>query len=172
MTTAKPRAIVHVGNDITAPVPDRALTAVLEEPLRRFHSLRSARLKGIRVRWGKTVPVVRYGRLNAWAEREQRRFDEQRAKPHVPGTEPTSVRVLQAFLGTLVMATRFLVFLPLCIVWVIALIAQHTVSSLVLAVVLVMLGSISAFTTSVVIRARRARGANWFTGLAPKVRSN
>jgi Flp pilus assembly protein TadB len=68
--------------------------------------------------------------------------------------------------------SRFLVFLPLCIVWVIALIAQHTVSSLVLAVVLVMLGSISAFTTSVVIRARRARGANWFTGLAPKVRSN
>jgi glycerol uptake facilitator-like aquaporin len=115
---------------------------------------------------------VRYRRLDAWAEREQRRFDEQRANPRVPGTEPTALRALQAFLGTFVMATRFLVLLPLCIVWVIALIAQHTASSLVSAVVVVMLGSIFAFTTGVMIRARRERGANWFTGLAPKVRSN
>ena len=115
--------------------------------------------------------MARYRRLDAWAEREQRRFDEQRANPSVPGTEPTWLRTLQAFFSIFVMATRCLV-LPLLVVWAIALIAQHTVSSLVLAIVVVMLASISAFTTSVMIRARRERGANWFTGLAPKVRSN
>jgi glycerol uptake facilitator-like aquaporin len=115
--------------------------------------------------------MVRYHRLDAWAEREQRRFDDQQANPSVPGTEPTWVRALQAFFSIFVVATMCLV-LPLLVVWAIALIAQHTVSSLVLAIVVVMLASISAFTTSVMIRARRERGANWFTGLAPKVRSN
>jgi glycerol uptake facilitator-like aquaporin len=115
--------------------------------------------------------MARYRRLDAWAEREQRRFDEQRANPPVPGTEPTWLRALQAFFSIIVMATRCLV-LPLLVVWAIALVAQHAVSSLVLAIVVVMLASISAFTTSVAIRARRERGANWFTGLAPKVRSN
>jgi hypothetical protein len=63
--------------------------------------------------------------LAAWAEREQRRFDRQKANPRVPGTESTGQRLLQGFLGTFAMAVKG-VLLPLYVVWTATLIAQHT----------------------------------------------
>jgi glycerol uptake facilitator-like aquaporin len=108
-----------------------------------------------------------YRFLNAWAEREQRRFEQQLANPRVPGTESTGQRFLQGFLATFVMATKC-VILPLFVIWIVQLIARHTAQSLVLAVAVVMLFSLSVFTTGAVIRARREKGLNWFTGLAPK----
>lgn len=109
--------------------------------------------------------------LATWAEREQRRFDQQKANPGVPGTESTGRRILQGFLGTFAMVVKG-VILPLYLVWTVALIAQHTLQSLILAVALMMLFSITAFTTALLVHARRQGGLNWVTGLGPKAESN
>lgn len=109
--------------------------------------------------------------LNEWAEREQRRFEAQQAKSRPPRVQSKRQRILQGFFGSFATALKCLL-LPLYVVWIVTLITQHTVQSLALAVGIVMLFSLSAFTTAYVIRARRASGVNWLTGLAPKVRSN
>ena len=109
-----------------------------------------------------------YRFLNAWAEREQRRFEQQQANPRVPGAESTGLRFLQGSIAIFNMAIKFVILLPVCVVWTVKLIAQHTVQSLVLAVAVVMLLSLSAFTTGAVIHSRREKGLNWLTGLAPK----
>jgi hypothetical protein len=109
--------------------------------------------------------------LAAWAEREQRRFEQQKTNPRVPGTEPTGLRILQGFFGTFTMAVKGLL-LPLYVVWTVKLITQHTVQSLVLAVAIVMLFSLSVFTTAHTVHTRREQGRDWFTGLTPKVESN
>ena len=109
--------------------------------------------------------------LAVWAEREQRRFEEQKANPRVPGTESTRQRILQGFFGIFGMAVKCVIF-PLYVVWAITLITQHTVRSLVLAVAVTMLFSLSVFTTTHLVHTRREHGLNWFTGLAPKAHSN
>jgi hypothetical protein len=114
--------------------------------------------------------MANYRFLNAWAEREQRRFDQQRANPRLPGTESRRLRILQASLTVFNMVAKFAILFPLYIFWIAKLIAQHTVQSLALAVALLALFSFSAFTTGYAIRARRASGMNWLTGLAPRVR--
>jgi uncharacterized membrane protein YhaH (DUF805 family) len=69
------------------------------------------------------------------------------------------------------MATKC-VLLPLYVFWIVTLLAQDTLQSLVLAVAIVMLFSLSVFTTAYAIHTRREHGRNWFTGLAPKAPSN
>ncbi len=116
--------------------------------------------------------MANYRLLNAWAERDQRRFEQRQSKPpRVPGTEPTVLRVLQAVLGTLAMTLKF-VTIPGLLIYAVRLAAQHTARSLLLALAILMLDSISVFTGVVVIQARREKGLNWFTGLAPRARSN
>jgi hypothetical protein len=78
--------------------------------------------------------------------------------------------MLQGFFGTFAMAAKCVV-LPLYLAWAVTLVARHTVQSLVLAVAIVMLFSVSVFTTAHSVRTRRDAGRNWFTGLAPKVPS-
>jgi hypothetical protein len=111
--------------------------------------------------------MVRYRRLDAWAIRDQRRFDN----PPVPGTEPPGLRILHAFFSVLVVVAKCLI-VPFFVVWVVVLAAQHTAQSLALAVVVAVLGGISAFTTGAMIHSRREHGVNWLTGLATKPRSN
>jgi hypothetical protein len=118
-----------------------------------------------------TGSIGNYRWLNAWAEREQRRFDEHQSNPRLPGTEPTALRILQTSLSTLAMAMKGFT-LPFLLAGAIAFIARHTVQSVALGVALVMVAGLSSFTTGVLIHARRASGRNWFTGLAPRVRSN
>ena len=126
---------------------------------------------GTRVPMGYTYSIGNYRWLNAWAEREQRRFDERQSNPRLPGTEPTALRMLQASFSTLAMAMKGFT-LPFLLVAAIAFIARHTAQSVALGVAMVMVAGLSSFTTGVLIQARRASGRNWFTGLAPRVRSN
>ena len=110
--------------------------------------------------------MVRYRRLDAWAKRDQRRLEN----PPVPGTEPPGLRILHAFFSIVVVVARCLI-LPFFVVWIVVLVTQHTAQSLALAVVVAMLGGVSAFTTGAMIHSRREHGVNWLTGLAPKRRS-
>ena len=113
----------------------------------------------------------KYRFLNEWAEREQRRFEARQVKARPPRLQSAWQRILQGFFGTFATASRCVLF-PIYVVWIVTLVAQQTVQSLALAVGLMMLFSLSAFTTAYMIRSRRANGFNWFTGLAPKVRSS
>jgi hypothetical protein len=120
---------------------------------------------------GTPIVMGNYRFLNAWAEREQRRFDQQRAHPPVPGSESRRLRILQASITVFNMIAKFVVLYPIYIFLIVKLVSEHTVPSLLLAVVFLMLFGFSIFTTSTLIRLRRERGENWFTGLAPKMRS-
>jgi hypothetical protein len=78
----------------------------------------------------------------------------------------------QASITVFNMIAKFVVLYPIYIFLIVTLVSEHTVPSLLLAVVFLMLFGFSIFTTSTLIRLRRERGENWFTGLAPKMRSD
>jgi hypothetical protein len=110
------------------------------------------------------MPSYRW--LDAWAQRDQRHFDAQRARPpREPGTEPLPARILNGVVGTVTTATK-LVTIPALSVWTIMLIARHTVRSLVLAVAVGMILSTSVLTGVMVVQHRRAHGRNVITGNA------
>lgn len=114
------------------------------------------------------MPVASYRWLNSWAERDQRRFEQRRSRPpSEPGTEPTALRIIAIVMATFGMGIKA-VTLPMFVIWAVALLVQHTVRSVVLAVAVLMVASMSAFTTAAVIHARREHGRNWFTGLPPR----
>jgi hypothetical protein len=116
------------------------------------------------------VLVPSYRCLDAWAERDQRRLEQrQSTPPRAPGSEPAALRVLVGGLGTFAMALKF-VTIPGMLIWAVRLAVQHTLRSLLLALVVLMLASFSVFTTTVLVQARREHGRNWFTGLAPRAR--
>jgi hypothetical protein len=111
-----------------------------------------------------------YRWLEAWAARDQRRFEEQQKRPpRSPGSEPLGARVLTGLFGTVATVVK-LVTLPVLLVWTITLIAQHTVRSIVLAVAVSMILSISTFTGVATYQGRRRHGRNIITGLARKPR--
>jgi hypothetical protein len=107
---------------------------------------------------------VAYRWLDTWAETGQRRFDERHARaPREPGTEPLFARILTAIFGTVATAMK-LITIPVFVAWTIAMIAQHTIRSLVLAVALMMLTAMFVGTGVMLIQNRREN--NVVTGLA------
>jgi hypothetical protein len=114
--------------------------------------------------------VARYGRLDRWAERDQQRFDQQRAESnvHEPGTEAGWQRGLIAFLSGVTWATKpalafALIRLPIAVAH-----EQGILAAAVVTPVLASAAGLSIFVTIEHARSRRREGRNWFTGLAPQ----
>lgn len=114
--------------------------------------------------------MARYGRLDRWAEREQRRFDEQRAESNVrrPGTEAAWQRWLIAVFSGVTWATKpalafALIRLPIAVAHEQGILAAAAVTP-----VLAIAAGLSIFVTIEHVRSRRREGRNWFTGLAPR----
>jgi ABC-type protease/lipase transport system fused ATPase/permease subunit len=101
--------------------------------------------------------------LDAWAEREQRRVERSQAKPPKPLPFPRIFGAVERTFVTLVVAVR-IITIPLFLVFIAVLLAQHTVPSVLLAVGLAMLLSLSVFNTSRLIQRRRENGQGWLTG--------
>ena len=103
--------------------------------------------------------------LDAWAEREQRRIERRQGKPPKPVPFPAFFRTLEACFGTLALTARCIT-IPLFLVLIVAVLAKHTVQSIVLAFGLAALLSLSLFNTGRMIHERRENGHSWLTGRA------
>jgi hypothetical protein len=101
--------------------------------------------------------------LDAWGEREQRRIERRQAQPPKPMPCPRFFRSLEWFFGTFSLTARFIT-IPILFIWIVALLVQHTVQSIVLAFGLAALLSLSLFNTGRMLHERRENGRNWFTG--------
>jgi hypothetical protein len=111
---------------------------------------------------------VSYEWLDRWAERDQRRIEtaSERARD---AENVWWARGLAVLVALIVVATRVLFFM-VGVTWIVSLLAHPSVSHYVLAVVLVMIVCMSAFTSAALISARRSAGRNPFTGLPRKRR--
>jgi Flp pilus assembly protein TadB len=101
--------------------------------------------------------------LDSWAEREQRRIERRQAQPPRPGPFPRFFRMLERGFGTLAFALRCL-SLVIYVIFIIAVVATHTVQGFVLAVGLVALLGLALYNTNRMVQQRRENGQNWFTG--------